>query len=474
MLIAVSIVLAFISVQVGAQESITILTSDNPADYSVARVWADKIGAELVVTPWGTLSTSAVIDISASGSNVLYVVGGKIAVPGVETEFSGLDITVIRAGGNTRFETSREVAKRFSTKRAIVVGGFDIPSLTLSAALGMTEDVPVILLHRSDYSFGDTLKGLDIVDITLIANPTLKQDLKDSLINAGINIDETERSELLSVQDMITSAQNQITASEPHVKRITDSLTLSAATVLVESQIKLSQSREAFNSGMYDKSFALAYESEELARHAIYLYEGRSPGSLSTIVSQSAAKLATKDIVAVKEELSNRGAPYGISLPVPPALDLTTLMADVTGYEKSQVKGSDLGFDYNIGAKYTKGTGPSAKSVNVEVYIQPSPEEAVKWMNKTQFATGTESKNWEPYVFMGYPASIKRLTYDASDNTNQEVFLRVAVREFGVFAKFTESVRKSDAYLLLTNQEQAQNMVEEVTSAVIKAIDENA
>ncbi len=473
-LIAVSVALILVSAQVGAQESITILTSDNPADHSVARVWADKIGAKLVVTPWGTLSQSAVMNVTSLGSTVLYVVGGKVAVPGAETEFSGLDITVIRAGGNTRFETSGEVAKRFSAKRAVVVGGFDIPSMSLSSALGMTEGIPVILLHRSDYSAGSSLKNLGITDITLISNPTLKKELKDSIRSAGVNIDETERSELISVQDMIISAQNRINSSKPHVKRITDGLTLSAATLLVESQIKLSQSREALNSGEHDKSFALASESEEMARHATYLYNGRSQGSLSSLVSQSAADLASRGIETVKKELSDRGAPYGVSLPVPPALDLTTLMVDIPNYKKSDVAVSSVGFNPDVRAKYTKGTGPTAKSVIVEVYVQSSPEEAIKWANKSQFATGTDSKNWESYVFMGYPASIKRITYDASDNTNQEVFLRVAVREFGVFSKFTESVRKADAYLMLTNQEQAQLMVKEVTAAVIKAIDENA
>ena len=72
---------------------------------------------------------------------------------------------------------------------------------------------------------------------------------------------------------------------------------------------------------------------------------------------------------------------------------------------------------------------------------------------------------------MGYPASKKSITVPVSDNINQEIFMRVAVGKLGIFTKFTQSVRKSDADTLLLHPLVAQEMVEQVTGEVIKEIE---
>ncbi len=171
----------------------------------------------------------------------------------------------------------------------------------------------------------------------------------------------------------------------------------------------------------------------------------------------------------VKDSLRKTGEPYGIDLPLPPIINLALYIVDIPGYTKSQVvEGSGKGFEPDISAKYTKKVG---ESVTIEIFKQDTSADAIKWAEQTMFATGIESRDWSKTNFLGYPGTIKKITIPVSDNMNQEVYLRVAVGDLGIFTKFTQSVRKSDASLLLVPQDQAVAMVEEITGTIIREIE---
>ncbi|MFQ5901804.1 MAG: hypothetical protein ACE5IH_09645 [Thermodesulfobacteriota bacterium] len=445
-----------------AQSPPVILTSDNTADYAVARVWAEKIGAGLVTTPWGSMTSDAVSGVISSGASVVYVVGGSVAVPNAEEELKGYGLSIIRVGGANREETSLLVAERFSAARAVVLDGYDSAAMEDAVTVGKVEGSPIVFLHRGDADAGTKLRRTGIGEITLIPNPALEDDVRDSIKNAGIKITELTRAVKNAVQEAIDLAEERINDTEALVRSIKDGPSLAAARLLVEAKIRLSQAKEAFTDGNYKEAFINVITSKEASSYASSIYNGRYAGRILDMVDQANTDISTMDVSGAKDALRNTGAPYGIGVPVPPVVDLAAYMVDIPGYTKSRV---EAGIEYDMRAKYTKKVG---QSVNVEIYKRADEGDAIKWVEQVKFAPGVESRDWESTTLMGYSASMKRINYTITDKKSQEVYLRVAVGNLGIFSKFTQSVGLYDN---LTPLEEAQAMVEEVTEAVIKTIE---
>ncbi len=114
---------------VNAQGKVTVLTSDHPADNAVARVFAKKLGATVVTTPWGELTAGAIENIVFSQATIVYVIGGEVAIPGAEDALQPYGWKIFRLAGSDRQETSQKVAREFSSTRWLVMDGFDIPSM---------------------------------------------------------------------------------------------------------------------------------------------------------------------------------------------------------------------------------------------------------------------------------------------------------------------------------------------------------
>lgn len=455
-------------VPAGSAQSVIILTSDNPSDLSVAEAWAHKLGANVVETPWGTLSEEAKNKVLLSTAELVYVIGGEVAVPDAESELEGFNKLIIRVGGKDRYETSLEVARRTGSTRAVLVDGHDYPGFDEGLIVAKAESAPIIVFKPTEPDLGETLKGINVLDATLIKNPTVLSSFKDGLRASGIVLTEPSRDSLSTSQKMIDRASNVLNDTEEMVLTIRDAPTLTAANYVMDSRIRLSEARKAHDEGSFAEAFRLASQSLETALYAQAIYRNIRPGLIGEAVSEADTDITTRDIDTLKDELRTRGEPYGFGLPVPPLRDLSTYMVDIPGYTKSEVRGTGIGFDYDIGAKYTKRLG---QSINVEIYVQDSVTAAQNWMAQTTFTPGQESKGWTRTSISGYNASLKKITVPATDNIQQEVFIRVAVGNLGVFTKFTQSVRKSDADTLLLHPDIAQGMVEEVTREIIKAIE---
>ncbi len=449
-----------------SQSSVAILTSDNKADESVATVWAQKIGATLVVTPWGSLTDKAKADVVATGANVVYVVGGDVAVPGAENGLKGYGLTVIRVGGETREETSLKVAERFSNSRAVILEGYDYGSMGNAIIVGATEGIPLIFIKGTDLGAGEKLKENGVSDVTLFSNPAFQADVKDSVKNSGIKITDSTIERRNLVITMIDMASERIKGAEVLVRTIKYGYSLAGARLIVDSNIQLTQARDSLDAMRYGDAFKQTVAAHESALHANYVYNGKVVGSLSDALSTADSDISSRGITIVKDELKQHGSPYGIGLPVPPVIDLSDYMVDIEGYTK-RILGE--GAFYDMAAKYTKGKD---RSVSVEIFKRESSTDAVDWMKETQFST-KESRDWESITFLGeYPASTKRITVSVTDRITQEVFMRVAVGNLGVFTKYTQGVSSREPQLLIP-QEEAVSMVEEVTAEVIRAIEES-
>ncbi len=450
----------------GAQGKVAILSSDNPADKAVAEVWAQKIDATTVFTPWGTLSKEAVDEIVFSGATIVYVVGGLVAIPDAEDRLGGYDMTVIQIGGANREETSLRVANQLSATRMVVLDGYDLPSLERAVTLGAAEGIPIVYFHSSDSDAGTTLRRSGVNSVTLISNPSF-DSVAGSIKAAGIEVVEPQVNERTSALKVLDEASARINATAPIVRSIKDGSTLAAAKLIIESKISLSKAEDALEGNNYEEAFVQAVDAEEKARYAIALYNGIIAGGIRDYVLAADNDISNSDLAGAREALQSLGSPYGIGIPVPLIRDLSQYMVDITGYRKSAV---GKGTYYEMGAKYTKtisGKLIPGLSVDVELYQRTDETDAIDWVEQVQFTPGFVSTDWHLKSFDGYPANFKNRTFPSTDKQNQEIFLKVAVGNIGVFTRFTESV---GTYESLTPQDDAIAMVEGITKEIIDAI----
>ena len=450
-----------------AQDEIIVITSDNQGDLAVASVWANKIGASLVITPWGELAKNAIDEVLLSPAEIVYVVGGKTAVPDVEGKIGNSKL-IIRVGGVNRGETSLLVAERFGGKRAVLVHGYDTPSIGDAKTIGRAENIPVILVNPRDASLGTTLNELEITEATLIQNLAISDNFTDSLKISGILLNVIEKNPKDLVQKMLINVGNAISESELLVRTIREGETLAAARFIVESKILLAEAQDFYDNRNYEKSFESLAEAEQLANYASYIYNGRIKGQIEDAVSTADADILAIGVTENKENLRNQGGIYGIALPVPQSVELDSYLVDIEGYSKNIELGTGLGYSPDISATY-KHTG--GQNVKVEIFVQPDVNTALTWVENIVFSPGLVSEGWVRTEFMGYLANRKSRSYEVSDNSNQDVFLKVAVGELGIFASFSQSVRKSDASRLLIPIDDASSMTDEVTKEIIITVE---
>jgi hypothetical protein len=151
-----------------------------------------------------------------------------------------------------------------------------------------------------------------------------------------------------------------------------------------------------------------------------------------------------------------------------PNENLVRFMVDIPGYEKTRVGTEACLRVCQMGAKYTKLPVEGSRSVVIEIYVQADEQDAIKWMRDKEFANNTESTLWKSTIFKAYPASIKKHEFTISDRKEEDIFLRVAMGNLGVFSKFSQSGTK---YATLTPLDEAQVWVDEVTGPIIDAFE---
>ncbi|NJE47418.1 hypothetical protein E3E35_08400 [Thermococcus sp. GR7] len=96
----------------GANIKLVILVSDNEADRAIAENVAKILGAQVVVSPWGTYDPAASAEILTINPDKVIIIGGSVAVPEEYTQdFGEFGIPYERWYGETRYETDLAVIK---------------------------------------------------------------------------------------------------------------------------------------------------------------------------------------------------------------------------------------------------------------------------------------------------------------------------------------------------------------------------
>jgi len=162
--------------------SLILTTNVNYPDTLVAAVAAEKIGAPLLLTEPGELSTETKSEIEALGANsTIYIVGGpSVITEEVEEELEG-NYRVVRLWGMTRYGTAVEVANYFWDESAKVVLVWDAlvrPSLgdsemiSQAKELAIEEGAPLLLTSRSHIpsQVESALVNLSVQEVILIGS----------------------------------------------------------------------------------------------------------------------------------------------------------------------------------------------------------------------------------------------------------------------------------------------------------------
>ncbi|ASJ12936.1 cell wall-binding repeat-containing protein [Thermococcus thioreducens] len=86
---------------------LVILVSDNEADAAIAQNIANLLGAQLIVSPWGTYDPAASAEILSIDPDRVIIIGGPVAVPEEYTkDLEEFGIPYERWYGETRYETN--------------------------------------------------------------------------------------------------------------------------------------------------------------------------------------------------------------------------------------------------------------------------------------------------------------------------------------------------------------------------------
>ncbi|ACV24422.1 cell wall-binding protein [Methanocaldococcus fervens] len=148
-----------------------ILVSDNQADCLVANNTASVlVDAKIVVTTWGVYDENLVDEILALNPDKVIIVGGPVAVPENYTaalEEAGIEVE--RIGGETRYETNRQVIEKFKEKlkekkRKVVVVHGNVDGLA-----NISEDAVVVLTNGTNLTVD--LEELEPEEVEVVETP---------------------------------------------------------------------------------------------------------------------------------------------------------------------------------------------------------------------------------------------------------------------------------------------------------------
>jgi len=292
---------------VHAQEvSIAVLVSDNPADYAVAQLLAEKLNATLVVTPWGVLTDEAVAEIEASGATLVYVVGGPVAVPDVEVK---IKVEVKRIAGKDRYETAAIAASLWNaTEEAIIVEGMDEYGIREALKRAKALGVPILLVKDDDVpeEVREAVKRLKAKRVHLIPAPDMNHTrIKEELKEHVEDIEESRVDMQERAAEAIEDAREEIAEVEAELNttNITTGWELAAAKLLITAKRHLKEAEEAYNQSLFGRAFGLAVAAENKAEAADRLLERVAPGYYRRHVEEAEEEIEMHGIERAREEL---------------------------------------------------------------------------------------------------------------------------------------------------------------------------
>ena len=279
-----------------AGESAVILASDNPADFAAASALGEKLGLDVITTPWGTLSDESVQQIRASRRAKAYVVGGAAAVPGAEDTLAQYDISIERIGGEDRYETSALVAWKWDkSARVFIADGFDVQGIGDAAERARAADAPIVFVRRENvhHKVADAIAGLNVTEAVLIPAPDMDTSSIEASIRArGVTMIETVETDLEErARSAVREAEAAVLGAGANAREITDARSVVAFRLLERAREYLNYARGALGAERYGDAFGQAVASSENAENSARVSSGIVVGHLRTSVDGARAEI---------------------------------------------------------------------------------------------------------------------------------------------------------------------------------------
>jgi len=321
---AIAMVL-LLSVPVFAQEQVAVLVSDNPADLAVARMLAEKLGAELVVTPWGTLSQQAVEQIEASGAEVVYVVGGEVAVPDAEQELEKLNVEVRRLAGRDRYHTAALVARLWgSAEKAVMVEGYDEEGIQEALENARRMGMPLLFVKPEGVpeEVEEALENLSCREVVLIPAPhMMRERIRERLRVKGVekvnvtlvNAEERARKAIERAEEAIERAEEALGTENLSYEEL-DGRKVAAIRLLINAKKHLDAAEDAFDAGNYGMAFGMAVAAKAKAEAALKIQEGVVVGNYRRCVEDAEEEMGHKGLGRLGRELAEDMRRYGLRM----------------------------------------------------------------------------------------------------------------------------------------------------------------
>ena len=131
-------------------DTVVLASGTNSADALAASSLATSKSAPILLTKRNEIGKNVFDEIKRLNANNVIVVGGKVSISEkVVSDLKNKNITVKRLAGDSRYETSYEIAKELlksnKAKEAIIVNGFkNVDALSVSS-LATKENLPILL-----------------------------------------------------------------------------------------------------------------------------------------------------------------------------------------------------------------------------------------------------------------------------------------------------------------------------------------
>jgi hypothetical protein len=301
-----------------AGESAVILASDNPADFAVAGALGEKLGLDVITTPWGTLGDESVQQIRASRRAKAYVVGGAAAVPEAEDTLAQYDISVERIGGGDRYETAALVAGKWDkSARVFIADGFDTQGIGDAAERARAADAPIVFVRRENVhqTVADAIAGLNATEAVLVPAPDMDtQSIEASIRATGVTMIETVETDLEErARSAVEEAAAAVSGAGANAsEEITDAESVAAFRLLERAREHLNYARGALDAERYGEAFGQAVASRENAENSARVSSGVVVGHLRTYVDGARAEIEA--LVKLKidiGEISENPVKYG-------------------------------------------------------------------------------------------------------------------------------------------------------------------
>lgn len=182
-------------------DNVVIVNSNSMVDALSATPFAKSVNAPILLTENNSLNSETKKEISRLNAKNIYVIGGQAAVSSsVTRELRYMNLSIDRIGGNDRYETSLEIAKKLGdvSEIAVVNGLTGLPDAVSIAPVAADKSIPIVLASPNEGTnvFDQYIKDNNIKTSYIIGSKAaISNEISNKLPNperlGGIDRNET-------------------------------------------------------------------------------------------------------------------------------------------------------------------------------------------------------------------------------------------------------------------------------------------